>query len=41
MGDLALFLKKDAIDIELEMEKLIIVPQASILLLLREDDLLA
>ncbi|MBN1301832.1 MAG: co-chaperone GroES [Melioribacteraceae bacterium] len=41
VGDLALFLKKDAIDIELEMEKLIIVPQASILLLLREDDLLA
>jgi co-chaperonin GroES (HSP10) len=38
-GDLALFLKKDAIEIELQNEKLVIVPQSSILLLLREDDL--
>ncbi len=39
-GDLALFLKKDAIEIELEKEKLLIAPQSSLLLLLREDDLL-
>ncbi len=39
IGDLALFLKKDAIEIELDSEKLVIVPHSSILLLLREDDL--
>ncbi len=39
-GDQALFLKKDAIEIELNDEKLLIVPQSSILLLLRDDDLL-
>jgi chaperonin GroES len=39
-GDLALFLKKEAIEIELEQEKYLIAPQSSILLLLREDDLL-
>ncbi|MBU1095222.1 MAG: chaperonin [Ignavibacteriae bacterium HGW-Ignavibacteriae-2] len=38
-GDFALFLKKDAIELELDNEKLIIVPHTSILLLLREDDL--
>lgn len=40
-GDLALFIRKDAIDIELDNEKFIIVPQSAILLLLREEDLLA
>jgi co-chaperonin GroES (HSP10) len=39
-GDLALFLKKDAIEIELEQEKYLIAPQSSLLLLLREDDLI-
>lgn len=39
-GDLALFLKKDAIEIELEKEKFLIAPQSSLLLLLREDDLI-
>lgn len=39
-GDFALFLKKDSIPIELEQEKLVIVSQSSILLLLRDDDLL-
>ena len=39
-GDLALFVKKDAIEIELEKEKLIIVPHSSILLLLREEDII-
>jgi hypothetical protein len=38
-GDLALYLKKDAIEIELDKEKLVIVPHSSILLLLREDDI--
>jgi co-chaperonin GroES (HSP10) len=38
-GDLALYLKKDAIEIELDNEKLVIVSHSSILLLLREDDL--
>ncbi|MBU0558245.1 MAG: co-chaperone GroES family protein [Bacteroidetes bacterium] len=37
-GDLALYLKKDAIEIELNKEKLVIVPHSSIVLLLREDD---
>ena len=31
-GDLALFMKKDAVEIELHNEKMVIVPQASILL---------
>jgi co-chaperonin GroES (HSP10) len=39
-GDQALFLKKDAIEIELDGEKLIIIPQAAILLLVRDNDLL-
>ena len=38
-GDLAIYLKKDAIEIELNNEKLVIVSHSSILLLLREDDL--
>lgn len=36
-GDFALFLKKDSIEIELEGDKLIIVPQSAILLLHRDD----
>jgi len=36
-GDLALFLRKDAFEIEFEKEKLLIVPQNAILLLLRDD----
>ena len=36
-GDFALYLKKDSIDIEFQKEKLVIVPQAAILLLHRED----
>ena len=38
-GDQALFLKKDAIEIELDDEKLIIVSQSAILLLVREKEL--
>ncbi|HPO54579.1 MAG TPA: co-chaperone GroES family protein [Ignavibacteriaceae bacterium] len=36
-GDLALFLKKDAFELEFEKEKLLIVPQNAILLIIRED----
>lgn len=36
-GDLALFLKKDAFELEFEKEKLLIVPQNAILLLIREE----
>ncbi len=39
-GDLALYLKKDAIEIELDEQKLVIVPQSAILLLLRDEALL-
>ena len=37
-GDQALFLKKDAIEIELDGEKLIVVSQSSILLLVRDNE---
>lgn len=37
-GDLAIFLKKEAFEIEFEREKLLIVPQSAILLLIRNDD---
>lgn len=40
-GDLALYLRKDAVEIELDEQKLIIVPQSSILLLLRDESLLS
>jgi len=36
-GDLALFLKKDAIEIEYDQEKYFIVPQSGILMLIRDD----
>ena len=39
-GDFALFLRKDAIDVEFENEKFVIVSQSAILLLFRDEDLL-
>ena len=39
-GDYAIFLRKEAIEIEMDREKFVIVPQVAILLLLRDDDLL-
>ena len=39
-GDLAIFLQKGAIEVMYESEKYYIVPQASILMLEREEDLL-
>ena len=38
-GDLAIFLQKGAIEVMYENEKYFIVPQASILMLEREEDL--
>jgi co-chaperonin GroES (HSP10) len=37
-GDLAIFLKKEAFEIEFEREKYLIVPQSAILLLIRDED---
>lgn len=39
-GDFALFLRKDAIEIELEKQKMVIVPQSALLLLIRDEGLL-
>jgi co-chaperonin GroES (HSP10) len=39
-GDYAVFLRKEAIEVEIEKQKFIIVPQAAILLLYREEDLI-
>ncbi|PIW69936.1 MAG: chaperonin [Ignavibacteriales bacterium CG12_big_fil_rev_8_21_14_0_65_30_8] len=39
-GDLAIFLRKDAYEINFESEKFIIVPQTSVLMVIREDDYL-
>ncbi len=36
-GDLAIFLRKEAFEIEFEKEKFLIVPQTAILLLIRND----
>ena len=36
-GDYALFLRKSAVEIEFENEKYLLVPQAAILLLVRDD----
>ncbi len=36
-GDYALYLKRDSVEIEIEGEKFVIVPQNSILLLLRDE----
>lgn len=38
-GDLAIFLQKGAIEVQYENEKYYIVPQASVLMLEREEDL--
>lgn len=38
-GDLAIYLQRNAIELEYEDEKYVIVPQASILLLERSEDL--
>jgi chaperonin GroES len=38
-GDYALYLKRDSVEIEIEGEKMVIVPQNSILLLLRDEGL--
>ena len=40
-GDFALYLKKDAFEIELDKDKLVIVAQSAILLLIRDEDLLS
>lgn len=37
-GDLAIFLRKEAVEIEFEKEKFLIVPQSAILLLIRNED---
>jgi len=39
-GDQALYLKKDAVELELNGEKLVIVSQSAILLLIRDNDIL-
>jgi chaperonin GroES len=36
-GDLAIFLRKEAYEIEFDKEKLLIVPQSAVLLLIRND----
>ena len=36
-GDLAIFLRKEEFEIEFEKEKLLIVPQSALLLLIRDD----
>ncbi len=36
-GDLAIFLRKEAYEIEFEKEKFLIIPQSAILLLIRND----
>lgn len=38
-GDLAIFLRKEAFEIEFDKEKYLIVPHSAILLLIRNDDL--
>ena len=38
-GDLAIFLRKEAVEIEFNAEKFLIIPQTAVLLLIREDDL--
>ena len=37
-GDLAIFLRKEAVEIEFEKEKFLIISQSAILLLIRNDD---
>jgi co-chaperonin GroES (HSP10) len=38
-GDLAIFLRKEAFEIEFEKEKFLIVPQSALLLLIRNENL--
>ena len=38
-GDFVLFLRKDAIELELEKQKMVIVSQHSVLLIIRDDEL--
>lgn len=38
-GDLAIFLRKEAFEIEFEKEKFLIIPQSALLLLIRNDNL--
>jgi chaperonin GroES len=38
-GDFAVFLRKDAVEVEIEKQKFIIVPQAAILMFYRDEDL--
>ena len=40
-GDFALFLRKDAIEVEIEKQKMVIVTQSAILLLYRDEDLIS
>ena len=40
-GDFAIFLRKDAIEVEIEKEKFVIVSQSAILILYRDEDLLS
>ncbi len=37
-GDLAIFLRKEAVEIEFDKEKYLIIPQSAILLLIRNED---
>ena len=38
VGDLAIFLRKEAFEIEFEKEKFLIVPQVAVLMCIRNDD---
>ncbi|MCF8243394.1 MAG: co-chaperone GroES family protein [Melioribacteraceae bacterium] len=38
-GDYAVFMRRDAIEIEFDNEKLVIVPQSAILMVVRDDEL--
>lgn len=40
-GDFALFLRKDAIEVEIEKQKMVIISQSAILLLYRDESLLS
>jgi len=37
-GDLAIFLRKEAVEIEFDKEKFLIIPQSAILLMIRNED---
>ncbi|MEN3027543.1 MAG: co-chaperone GroES family protein [Chlorobiota bacterium] len=39
-GDLAIYLQRDALELELEGERYVVVPHTSILLLIRDEELL-